>query len=95
MNYITHHEIPVLMVLTSEAFRESCLLQQDMFFITSIWKTACNSPIVRPTRNCLPPSCSSRDSALVDIVFIVQSLNMVARMPGLANDFETSSNSVL
>ena len=44
-------------------------------------------------RYCLLPSCSSHDSALDGIVFIVQSSNMATRTPEMANNFETSSNS--
>ena len=47
----------------------------------------CNSAVVCPTKYCLPPSCSSCDSALNGIVFIVQSLNMAARMPETASNF--------
>ena len=51
--------------------------------------------IVCPTKECLLPSCSSRDSASDDIVCITQSLNMATRTRETANDFKTSSNSVL
>ena len=37
---------------------------------------ACNFAIVCPTKEYLPPSCSLRDSASDEIVFIMQSLNM-------------------
>ena len=67
-----------------------------MFIIAiNFWKTACNLAVVCPTKECLPPSCSLRDSASDDIVFIMQSSNMAARTYETANDFKTSSNSVL
>ena len=56
---------------------------------------ACNSAIVHPTKEYLLPSCSSRDSASDEIVFITQSLNMAARTCKAANDFKTSSDPVL
>jgi len=56
---------------------------------------AYNSSIVHPTNECLLPSCFSRDSASDDMVFIMQLVNMAARMSKTANDFKTSSNPVL
>ena len=56
---------------------------------------AYNSAVVRPTKEYLLPSCSSRDSASDEIVFITQSLNMAARTCKMANDFKTSSDPVL
>ena len=55
----------------------------------------CNSPVVYPTKECLLPSCSSRNSASDEVVFTTQSLNMAARMCKTANDFKTSSDPVL
>ena len=48
---------------------------------------ACNLAIVGPTNKCLPPSCSSCDSASDEIVFITQSLKMAARVCQTANNF--------
>ena len=56
---------------------------------------ACNSAVVRPTKEYLLPSCSSHDSASDEIVFIMQSLNMAARTCKMANDFKTSSDPLL
>ena len=56
---------------------------------------ACNSAVVYPKKEYLLPSCSSRDSASDEIVFIMQSLNMVARTCKMAYDFKTSSDPVL
>ena len=56
---------------------------------------ACNSAVIRPKKEYLPPSCSSCDSASDEIVFITQSLNMAARTYKTANDFKTSSDPVL
>ena len=56
---------------------------------------ACNSAIACPTKEYLLPSCSLRDSASDEIVFITQSLKMAARTCKTANDFKTSSNPVL
>ena len=56
---------------------------------------ACNSVVVRLTKEYLLPSCSSRDSASYEIVFITQSLNMAARMCKKANDFKMNSDPVL
>ena len=47
---------------------------------------AYNSAVICPTKECLPPSCYSCDSASVDIVFITQSSNMATRMCETAND---------
>ena len=66
-----------------------------MFFATCSWKTAANSAVIHPKKECLPPSCSSRTSALDDIVFITQSLNMAAKRFETTNNFKMSSNSVL
>ena len=54
---------------------------------------ACNSAVVRSTKEYLLQSCSSRDSASDKIV--IQSLNMAARMCQMASDFKTSSDPVL
>ena len=54
-----------------------------------------NSAVIRPTKEYLPPSCSSRDSGSDDIVFIMQSLNMATRTCKTADDFKTSSDPVL
>ena len=56
---------------------------------------ACNSAVVRPTEEYLLPSCSSRDSASDEIVFIMQSLNITTRVCKTANDFKTNSDPVL
>ena len=56
---------------------------------------ACNLAVPRPTKEYLPPSCSLRDSASDEIVFIMQSLNMAARMCKMANYFKTNSDPVL
>ena len=48
---------------------------------------ACNLAVVRPTNKCLLPSCSSRDSASDEIIFITQSLKMAARACQMANNF--------
>ena len=56
-------------------------------------KTACNSAAVSPMKYCLRPSCFLRDSASNGIVVIMQLLNMAARMPEVASNFEMSSNS--
>ena len=56
---------------------------------------ACNPAVVCPTKEYLLPSCSSHDSASDEIVFIVQSLNMVARTCKTANDFKANSDPVL
>ena len=55
----------------------------------------CNSAVVHPKKEYLPPSCSSRDFASDEIVFIMQSLNLAARMRKTAKDLKTSSNPVL
>ena len=47
---------------------------------------ACNSAVLRPTNKCFLPSCSSRDSASNEIVFIIQSLKMAARACQTANN---------
>ena len=47
----------------------------------------CNLAVVCPTKHCLQPYCSSRDSALDDTVFITQLSNMAARTPEKAKDF--------
>ena len=52
----------------------------------------CNLAVVHPTKFSLPPSCSSRDSALDGIVFIAQLSNIAARLFETVNDFEMSSN---
>ena len=56
---------------------------------------ACNLAVGRPTKEYLQPSCSSRDSASDEIVFIMQSSNMAARTCETAKDFMTSSDPVL
>ena len=56
---------------------------------------ACNSAVVRPTKEYLLPSCSSHDSTSDEIVFITQSLNMAAKMCKTAYDFKTNSDPVL
>ena len=48
---------------------------------------ACNSAVIRRTNKCLPPSCSSRDSASDEIAFIMQSLKMVARACQMTKNF--------
>ena len=48
---------------------------------------ACNSTVVCPTNKYLLPSCSSRDSASDEIVFITQSLKMAARACQTASNF--------
>ena len=58
-------------------------------------KTACNLAAVSPTKYCLRPSCFLRDSTSDGIVVIMQLLNVAARMPKVANNFETSSNSLV
>ena len=52
---------------------------------------ACNSAVVGPTNKCLPPSCSSRDSASDEIVFIMQSLKMAARACQTENNFRRAA----
>ena len=52
---------------------------------------ACNSAVVHPTNKCLPPSCSSRDSASDKIVFITQSLKIAARACQTANNFRRAA----
>ena len=52
---------------------------------------ACNSAVVRPTNKCLPPSCSSCDSAYDEIVFIMQSLKMAARACQTAKNFRQAA----
>ena len=53
---------------------------------------ACNSAVLRPTKEYLPPSCSSRDSASDESFYYA---NMAAITCKTANDFKTSSNPVL
>ena len=65
-----------------------------MHLATFSWKLANNSTVVHPKDKCLPSSCSSRDSALNNIVCIAQSLNMATRKSKIANDFKMSSNPV-
>ena len=67
----------------------------SVFFVTCTCKMACNSAIVCPTKEYLLPSCSSRDSASDEIVFILQLLNMAPRMCKMADDFKTSGDPVL
>ena len=55
----------------------------------------CNSAVVRPKKEYLPPSRSSHDSASDEIVFITLSLNMAVRTCKTANNFKTSSDPVL
>jgi len=55
---------------------------------------ACNSAVIYPTKQCLPPSCSSHNSASDDIDFIMQPSNMAARTCEAENDIKMSSNSV-
>ena len=92
------------MVLISEACRESFFFSVakifgfcffSVFFVTYTCEMACNLAIICPTKECLPPSCSSRDSTSDEIVFIMQSLNMAARTCKTANDSKTSSNPFL
>ena len=52
---------------------------------------ASNSAIVHPTNKCLPPSCSSRDSASDEIVFSTQSLKMAARACQKENNFRQAA----
>ena len=52
---------------------------------------ACNLAVVRPTNKCLPPSCSSRDSASDEIDFMMQSLKMATRACQTANNFRRAA----
>ena len=52
---------------------------------------ACNSAVVRPANKCLPPSCSSHDSAPDEIVFIMHSLKMATRACQTANNFRLAA----
>ena len=52
---------------------------------------ACNSAVAGPTNECLLPSCSSRDSASDEIVFITQSLKMAAGVCQTANNFRRAA----
>ena len=52
---------------------------------------ACNSAVVGPTNKCLLSSCSSRESASDEIVFITQSLKMAARACQTANNFRRAA----
>ena len=89
------------MVLISEACKESCEAKIfgfrffSVFFATYTCEMACNSAVVHSTKEFLPPSCSSRDFASDEIIFIMQSLNMAARACKTAKDFQMSSNPVL
>ena len=67
----------------------------SVFFITCTCKIACNSAVVHPKKEYLPPSCSLHDFASDVIDFIMQSLNMAARTCKTANDFKTSSDPAL
>ena len=63
----------------------------SVIFVTYTYKMACNSAVVCPTRKCLPPSCSSRDSASDEIVCTMQSLKRAARACQMANNFRRAA----
>ena len=88
----TYHYIPVLIVLSIEACRESHLLQHGLNllflpYLNGKWHVH-NSAVVSCTTICLLPLCSSCNSASDDIVFIMYYEKMAARTSKTTKYFE-------